>query len=123
MPLVELYYDPKRFPSEEMLPFGIGVIAENLRSSVAIALSVEEADGQLSPEDVEVRVREKSPLDATDYDIEVTVWAKHYPQREAKLDEATAEIAETFGRFISGAVRGWVYVLLSPAGFVEVDIL
>lgn len=84
---------------------------------------MEEADGQLTPSDVEVRLRTREPGDVTAYDVELTIWAKHYPARAAKLDEAAAAIRGAVDRYLNAAgrkrARGWVYILLSPASFAE----
>ncbi|NIT04470.1 hypothetical protein GTO10_06245 [Candidatus Saccharibacteria bacterium] len=117
MPLAELYFDPQR-----VNPSVAAGVAHALTNWVADALSVEEEDGQLTSDDIEVRVRAKGPHDVTAYHVEITVWAKHYPTREAKLDWATARIAAELDKQIIGGVRGFVYILLSPAGFAEFEV-
>ena len=80
----------------------------------------------MTEDDVEVRVRGKdASLDAeTKYVVQVTVWAKYYKAREAKVDEAAAKILNSVKRLlieegVSG--RAFVYILLSPAGFAEAE--
>jgi len=118
MPLAELYFDPAA-----VSPVMAGQIAKRLTEWVSVNLSVDEADGQLSPEDVEVRVRTKGPHDVTNYHIEITVWAKHYPAREALLDEATARIIQALhGCNLPPRTKSWVYILLSPAGWLDLYV-
>jgi len=117
MPLAELYFD-----SEKVEPLVAAGIAHALTYWVADALSVEETDGQLTHEDIEVRVRIKGPHDVTAYHVEITIWAKHYWTREAKLEEAAARIAGELDKRVFENVRGFVYIILSPAAFAEFEI-
>ena len=122
MPLVELYFHPM-----QVHPSVARNLAVLLTVWVSRELSVDEADGQLTEDDVEVRVRGKdASLDAeTKYVVQVTVWAKYYKAREAKVDEAAAKILNSVKRLlieegVSG--RAFVYILLSPAGFAEAEV-
>ena len=128
MPLVLLKYDPESVPSamaEE--------IAYILPQFVAVELTVEEADGQLSPKDIEVWPLPKSPddVDCNSYDLSIIIVAQDYPSRRAKLDEARAAIinelqdalpfvCDTYE--VPGIIKGFVWVLLCPGSFGEFDV-
>ena len=107
-------------------PYVVRILRDQLPGWIARELSVDEADGHLTEDDVEVRVRGKDPsLDAEPkYVVQVTVWAKYYKAREAKVNEAAVSILNSVKRdliahCISG--RAFVYILLSPAGFAEAE--
>lgn len=114
MPLVELYFNP-----EKVSPTAARAIAKMLPFFVADALCVVGTDGQLVSSDVEVRIRIKEPHDITAYDLEVTILAKYYPEREVQLETATRQIADALKTATMGSIKSFVYVLLAPAGFVE----
>ncbi len=114
MPLAEIYFNPERIS-----PVVVREVAKRLPYFVAETLSVQEGDGHLVSSDIEVRVRTKGPHDITAYDLEITVWAKHYREREDRLVDAVKRIAHLVHLTTRGDCKGFVYILLAPAGFAE----
>lgn len=112
-------------------PRAVADIAQALPSLVAEALTVEEADGQLAPEDIEVWVLPENPGDVNPYHLGIVIFAQEYPSRRAKLDEARAYIIRGLETIVPDAFadygdltskRGFVWVLLGPGSFGEFAI-
>ncbi len=93
---------------------------------VAQVLDVQEPGGQLTPTDVKVRVRLEDHRDTSNYQIEIIVRAKYFKAREKKLDEAAAFISQQLEAkvcaFGDTRIKGFVFILLSPASFAEFGI-
>ncbi|MCX2955198.1 hypothetical protein [Lentzea sp. NEAU-D7] len=97
MPLVEINYAP-HVPHAvlkdlaAMLPHAV---------SVAVECPEEPYDGDLQPGDVDLRFRQRDPLDSTGMDIVVEVRSKYFESRAAnrqdRVDGLCAAIAEATG--------------------------
>lgn len=97
---------------------GVKRIVEALPELVAKSLSVEE--GRLVPGEVGVRTRRADAMDILTHDVEIVVFANHYPEREAKVQEAAEEINTSVEDLLAGTgLRSYVWVLLTPGGFSE----
>lgn len=114
-----------------MHPRAVADIAQALPALVAEALTVEEADGQLAPEDIEVWVLPENPCDVNPYHLGIVIFAQEYPSRRAKLDEARAYIVRGLETIVPDIFsdygdltrkRGFVWVLLCPSSFDEFAI-
>ena len=100
---------------------GLVRLVSALPKIVADALSCEDPDGGLTPQDIEVSVEEYGPMDISgDYNLEVIVDANEYPSRLADLKQRTQQIADQVGAILIGPpTKYYVWVRLSPAAFVE----
>lgn len=112
-------------------PRAVAEVTRLLPTLVAEALTVKEADGQLTPVDVEVFALEENCLDVNPYHLGIVIFANDYPSRRAKLDEARADIIrgleaglpDILRRYeISRDIKGFVWILLCPGSFGEFAI-
>lgn len=120
MPLVVVQYKPGSITEGKLKDF-----VSVLPKLVARALHVpENPDAHLTPEDVEVWVRESGKLDRNVEDIvkdiEIVIWANEYPERLQNLGERKDRIVQSIRDFFYGRIpTGFVWVLLQPAAFGE----
>ena len=98
-------------------------LAQELPIIVSRALHVEEnPKGHLTSDDIEVEVRESGTYDVNIKDLEITIWANHYPERLVNIDERREKIVLGIRDFLRDYDRnpsGFVWVLLQPASFGE----
>lgn len=121
------YYDPG-----ELAESNIREIAEVIPELVAKHLSVPGTDGELTPNDVEVRVCPSNSLDVNTKDLEIIIFAGLYLERLANLDERRSVFTEdlrevmriVFEKEVGVHVdvaswTGFVWIILSPGSFEE----
>ncbi len=89
MPLVEVTRNPKFLDDEQARDFG-----PRLQRIVALRLTCGDPGGVLDEKEIEVRFRDPGPLDVNVSDLQVEIFANHFPSREANIDERTAQIAK-----------------------------
>ncbi len=122
MPMVKVHYRPR----------AIGWLVANelgeaLPQIVADALTSEDSQGELTANDVEVNVGAMDSGSLTRYDLHVEVEANDYPMRRRDLERRTHKIAAEVRIFFNrsetwkspGPPKGWVWVQLVPAHWVE----
>jgi len=97
-------------------------LVENLPTIVAEALSVPGTDGELTPEEIEVKVETFGLFDIHTKDLEIIILAQDFPERKKNLDERQRLITGKVRRLLSPSVTGitgFVWVLLQPGSFGE----
>jgi len=116
-------------------------LVENLPSIVAKALSVPGTEGELLPNEIEVKVelfgeiregKNSSGLTYVDLrdsaevlkdihtkNIEIIIWANDYPERAKNLDQRRKQIIKEVRKFIPPDITGFVWVLLQPGSYGE----
>lgn len=116
MPLVLVTRDPHKISKSKLVH-----LVSCLPKRVAEALHVQNVpEAHLTPEDIEVRVQEPDRFDIRRYDLEIVIFASHFPEREAELPQRIRHISEFVGGiFHDTGLSGFVYVLLAPAAFAE----
>lgn len=107
-----------------VLPDMLNELAQAMPEIVARALNVEEhEEAHLTANDVEVWIRESDLYDVNNKDIEIIIWANHYPERLANLGERKEIILNGVRGFLKDYDRnlsGFVWVLLQPGAFGEI---
>lgn len=123
MPLIEIYrkYDKTDFTTSgnNISDINIQLLGEVTRELVARELDTpEEPDGHLTVNDIEVQVREGSPLDLGTLPLQIIVHANEFPARRANLDERRKRIATELRERIP-QLRGncFIWILLHLASF------
>ncbi|MDR3546981.1 MAG: hypothetical protein P4M11_01665 [Candidatus Pacebacteria bacterium] len=127
MPLVILEY--QMFP--RVPRFLINGLAKELPSIVAAALNVDTViEAHLQPSDIKVKVEQFIGDAPNTKELEVTVWANHFPERQVNLDERRDAIIEGIKVFFTRGHLGFqieftlsVWVLLAPASYGEARII
>ena len=115
MPLVVVSKPKKWIPEEEF-----SKLMKNLPEIVADALACENPDGKLTPENIEVWVREPNKDDIGSDKLQVLIFANRYPEREANLYERQKAITDRIKEMYRGLnIHGWVWVRLAPSSFGE----
>lgn len=114
-------------------------LVKKLPCIVAEALSVPGTEGELSADEIEVKVELFSSIrevkntagftcldtskdvmkDISTKDIEIIILANYYPERNKNLDERQKIILNRVKEFISPEFSGFVWVLLTPSSFGE----
>jgi len=114
-------------------------LVKNLPSIVAKALSVPGTEGELSPNDIEVKVESFGLIEEAEgssgftridvsgdvlrdihtKDIEIIIWANDYPERAKNLDQRREQIIKEVRKFIPPDITGFVWVLLQPGSYGE----
>jgi hypothetical protein len=99
----------------------IDVIAGALQGIVAGALSSSDLGGYLSPNDVEVEVRDFGPHDHHSNVLEIVVEANQLPERFQSLDHGRERIVRALNAMLVArwGIKFWVWVRLSPGSFGE----
>ena len=99
-------------------------LAQVMPEIVACALDVREnEEAHLMAGDIEVWVRESSLYDVNVKDLEIVIWANHYPERQANLADRKEVILNGVREFLRDYdynIYGFVWVLLQPAAFGEI---
>jgi len=107
------------FHSERVDDLTLDGLREDLPRRVAVALSCDDPDGHLDSRDVEVRFVPHGPRDVTNYDVEIVIYANHFPSRAASLMQRCAVIDE-YVKWITGDhFRYYVWPFLGQAVFME----
>ena len=95
-------------------------LAGELPRIVSMALNMPgEENGELVPDDIEVKVGSFSGLDVNVKPLEIVIWANDYPKRRASLNFRRQTIVEAVKKLIPPTVKGFVWVFLLPASFGE----
>ncbi len=114
MPLVVVNKPKSWIPQEEF-----SKLMKNLPEIVANALTCENPDGKLTPNDIEVWVREPNQDDVGDK-LQILIFANNYPEREANLADRQKAITDRIKEMYKSLnIHGWVWVRLAPASFGE----
>lgn len=114
MPLVVVNRNPKKV-SDETAKHLVTI----LPSLVAAALSIKNSKhARFTPNDVEVWVQDFGPLDRNTNDLQIMIWANHYPEREMALDFGRAKLVENLKSLGNlGDIKGSIWILLQPGSF------
>src|SRR3989344_4596018 len=118
MPLIIITRNSKKIGNQKLLG-----LVKNLPFCVARHLHVESVkDAHLTHADIEVRVWERGRYDTFHHDIEVTIFASHFPEREANLLRMSHEISAFMDRYLNGftsdegpRISGFVWIRLAPS--------
>ena len=94
---------------------------------VADALTSNDPEGELAASDIEVEVVAMDPGLRTRYDLHIEVEANDHPERRRDLERRAHWIAREIRVFFNqvdtwklpGPPKGWVWVKLVPAHWVE----
>jgi len=123
MPLIEIY---RKWDKTDLARSGNNISDDNVqllgrltRELVARELDTpEESDGRLTVNDIEVQIREGSPLDLDTMPLQIIVHANDFPARRANLDERRKRIASELREQIP-QLKGncFIWILLHPASF------
>jgi len=122
MPLVIITRNSKKVGNQKLLG-----LVKSLPYCVARHLHIESVkEAHLAPDDIEVKLWERSRFDTFHHDIEVTIFASHFPEREANLLRASREISAFIDGYLNGLAggerprtSGFVWIRLAPSGFSE----
>jgi hypothetical protein len=115
MPLVLLRYSEYARESGALMK-----ARQLLPDLVSRHLSVE-GEGKLFLADIEIWAQpcSKEDCDPNDQDLQVVIFANHYPQRAMVLEEAEVGIRQGLIAKMPARLRGYVWILLCPAAFGE----
>lgn len=124
MPLVHVYWS-----TEKVREWMYLTIEAALPGIVSTALSVP-AEAAFPPDEVTVRSFPMKPVKPDEgdkpfwrptmsHDVEVIVWANHWPEREAQKAEITAAMAAAIRKYVPKSCSGFVWLLLQPAAFSD----
>lgn len=121
MPIVKVTYRPPVFKAIVVL------LADELPSIVAEALTCDDPKGQLSVSDVEIEVKEMGPDIRTNYDLRIIVEANEYPERRRNLEQREHQVLIAVRKFFASIdllprtqLKGWVWIRLSPGEWAEI---
>ncbi|OHA63544.1 MAG: hypothetical protein A2842_01845 [Candidatus Wildermuthbacteria bacterium RIFCSPHIGHO2_01_FULL_48_25] len=116
MPLVEVRYKGDRVSGGHIR----NLVRNVLPLEVAKALHIEEhSDAHLVPGDIEVWVNTTGGFDVQAQDVAIVIHATDFEPRRARLKVATAQVAAAVKEALPLGLTGYVWILLSPAEFVE----
>ena len=115
MPLVIVNKGERWIPEEYF-----NRLISRLPEIVAGALTCENPEGHLTPNDIEVWVRKFDQRDTRSDKLQILVFASLYPEREANLNDRQKAITDPIKEmFRSLNIHGWVWVRLAPSSFGE----
>jgi hypothetical protein len=129
MPYVFVYVKPELYDQIKLLR----QFVNNLPGAIAEALSTGPGtEGELKPEEIEVKVFPFGPMDIHHYDIEVIILANDYPERAKSLDDRASNLANNVPRSITMAamqslgphitIKGFVWPFLGKGALKEFSI-
>lgn len=123
MPLVHVYWK-----TGIVRPTAIPDIVKVLPTIVSRALSVP-AEAAFGPEEVTVKpftLAQATGDEKFDFmpelgshDVEVVIWANHWPEREARKAELATQIGADLQDHVPMGNTGFVWLVLVPAAFAE----
>lgn len=106
--------EPETFNEFELTAFG-----QALQNFVAEALTCDDTEGQLRPDDIEVRISQRESGNQGE-ELQITVLTNDFPSRRANLDDRLASLQEEivaypWHRRLSGSIR----IILAPSAYGE----
>lgn len=119
MPLVIMTANRDHGELTDALLLSFGTL---LQSATAKELTCEDEGGSLTAADIEVEIRDRDPkrnIGGEQYDLQVIVFANNYLSRRANLEERCKKLAGWVRKALPDTVRGFVWIRLAPAAFVE----
>ena len=119
MPLIVVTANRHR---QELTDDFLFMFGQQLRTDIAETLTCTDPGGQLTAEDIEVKIEDRVPkrsIGGEKYDLQVTVFANDYPSRKANLAERGKQLKERVRHALPQTLHGFVWILLSPAAFEE----
>lgn len=85
---------------------------------IAKALSVPGTEGELTPEDIEVKFEQFGDLDIHQKDVEIIILANDYPEIRKNLDFRTKQIYFQVCTLLGQDTTSFILVLLQKGSFI-----
>jgi hypothetical protein len=103
--------------SDELKP-----LLQELPGIIARALSVPGTEGELTPEEIEVKVEQFGDIDIHQKDVEIIIWANDYPERRKNLEVRTKQIYGQVKAILNQDTTSFIWVLLQKGSFITGNI-
>lgn len=118
MPLVQVYRDKKRIGDELLLQ-----MKDVIPKAVAKRLTSTDPEATLSPNEISVVFHDFGQFDVRGCSLEVIIFANHYPNRGADINERARLIARDLHECVAGLPTHnfFVYVILGTGGFFQAN--
>lgn len=95
-------------------------LVKELPGIVASNLSAPADNGTLRPDEVEVDVHERHPMDIPGKDLQIVVFAHDYPSRLANLAERQEHMRLAVGNLVPREADAFLWVILAQTAYGEI---